>query len=156
MLLNMLAKTAAQQKSHLQLRVRNRLTLQDPWQDDDHIETSGLLAELVAYSEEMPYDLPVPMVNYFTEITVDPYIRHFNDRDGFTVKLKLRHLLDDDLEIENTKVRLSSTVFGFSREIWLENPDPIVLKTGFNTIRVSANVCYQPCTFWEVSLTSSF
>jgi hypothetical protein len=140
MLLNMLAKTAAQQKSHLELRLRQRFTLKDPWQDDDHIETSGLLTELVAYSDELPYDLSVPMIRYFTDIAVEPYIQHYENKDGFSITLKLRHLLDDSLEIDNTRVRLITISDGPSREIWLENGDSIELIPGMNSIRVGANV----------------
>jgi hypothetical protein len=136
----MLAKTAAQQKSHLELGLRHRLTSRDPWQDDDQIETGGLLVELIACSTEMPYDLPVPMVRYFTDIAVEPYIRHHDHRDGFSIKLKIRHLLEDDLEIDSTRVRLTTTSDGPSREIWLENDDSIHLKSGLNNIRVGANV----------------
>jgi hypothetical protein len=140
MVLNMLEKTAAQQKSHLELRLRQRLTPSDPWQDDDQIETRGLLPEVVAYSDELPYDLPVPMVRYFTDIAVEPYIRHYDHKDGFTVKLKMRHLLDDALQIDNTRVRLTSISDGPSREIWLENNDSVELRSGVNSIRVGANV----------------
>jgi len=140
MLLNMLAKTAAQQKSHQRIRLRSRLAPQDPWQDDDHIETNDLLAELVTYSADLPYDLPVSMKRYFTDIAVKPYIQHFNDTDGFSLELRLRHLLGDDLEIESTKVRLTSVSDGPTREIWLISENPVVLKTGMNNIRVGASV----------------
>ncbi|KAF2432160.1 hypothetical protein EJ08DRAFT_136502 [Tothia fuscella] len=140
MLLSMLGKTAAQQKSHLHLKLRSRFTAQDPWQDYDRVETMGMLPELVSYSDQLPYDVCVPMGKYFTEITVEPHIRHFEDKDGFSLQLKLRHLLDDDLEVNSTRIRLTSTVIGLSRELWLENQDHITLRTGLNSIRVAANI----------------
>jgi hypothetical protein len=140
MLLNMLAKTAAQQKSHLELRLRQHLTPEDPWQDDDHIETKGILSEVITYSDGLPYDMSVPMGRYFTDIAVEPYIKHHDNKDGFSVNVKLRHLLDDTLEINSTRVRLSTVSDGPSREIWLENGDSIVLKSGLNSISVSTNV----------------
>jgi hypothetical protein len=143
MLLNMLAKTAAQQKSHLELRLRQRFTSRDPWQDDDHIDTSGLLTELIAYSGELPYDLSVPMSRYFTDIAVEPYIQHYENKDGFSIILKLQHLLDDPLEVDNTRVRLTTISDNPSREIWLENGDSIELTSGMNSIRVGTNVSVQ-------------
>jgi hypothetical protein len=140
MLLSMLAKTAAQQKSHLELKLRQRFTAKDPWQDDDQIETRGLLAELVAYSEELPYDLSVPIVRYFTDITVEPFIRHFDHKDGFSIKLKMRHLLDDALQIDQTRVRLTTISDGASRDIWLESGESMEIIPGLNNIRVGANV----------------
>lgn len=146
MLLSMLAKTAAQQKSHLQLRLRQRLTTQDPWQDDDHIETSGILAELVEYSAELPYDMPVKMDKYFTDIAVDPHIKHSNESDGFSIRIKFRHLLDDNLEVDGVRVRLSNISDKISRGFWLESESLSVLHSGMNSLHAHANVCVRGIT----------
>jgi hypothetical protein len=143
MLLNLLARSAAREKSYLELRQRKRpfTTNSGPWLDDDLMDIESSLDELITYSEALPYDRPVPMERYFSDVNVDSYVGHFNDRDGVSLRIKLRHLLHESLTIDKTVLRLRLADNGTSREISLENGDAVELKTGLNSISVHANVC---------------
>jgi hypothetical protein len=143
MLLNLLARSAAREKSYLELRQRKRplASVNGPWLDDDLTDIESSLDELITYSEALPYDRPVPMERYFSDINIEPYIRHFDDRDGFSLQIKLHHLLHENLTINKTVLRLKMADDGTSRELSLENSDAVELKTGLNSISVHANVC---------------
>ncbi|KAF1982161.1 hypothetical protein K402DRAFT_424748 [Aulographum hederae CBS 113979] len=148
-LLQLLAKSAARAKSKIDLRVRLPSAAADEsenprdlyrWLDDDSINTDGVLNELVTFSDELPYDIPTPMLDYFADVVVEPFIRHFDDRDGFMFRLRFRHLLDDDLVIDQARVRLVSTSPGQNREIWVESNEPCTVKQGVTKVWLKSNV----------------
>lgn len=143
MLLNLLGRSASREKSYLELRQRKRplANSSGPWVDEDLMDTGSSLDELITYSETLPYDRPVAMERFFSDINVEPYIRHFDDRDGFSLRIKIRHLLHESLTVDKTVLRLRMADDGTTREISLENLDAVELKTGMNSISVHANVC---------------
>lgn len=143
MLLTLLALSAAREKSYLELRQRKRplASSSGPWLDDDLMDIGSSLEELVSYSEALPYDRPVAMERYFSDINIEPHIHHYDDRDGFSLRVKLRHLLQESLVVDKTVLRLKLAEAGTSREIVLESSDAIELKTGLNSILVHSNVC---------------
>lgn len=143
MLLNLLARSVSREKSYLELRQRKRplANSSGPWLDEDLMDSKSSLDELVSYSESLPYERYVAMERYFSDITVEPYVRHFEDRDGFSLQIKLRHLLHESLTVDKTVLRLKMAGEGTTREISLENGDAVELKTGMNSISIYANVC---------------
>jgi trafficking protein particle complex subunit 10 len=139
MLLNLLSKCVAQRKASRQLRLRlTRST--DPWLSEESIDDEGIITEVLAQSEELPYELTVPMEHYFAEITVDPFIRHFPDTDGFQVRVKFRHLLNEPMTFQKVKLLLRSVTSGIGHEIWLESEDPVEVKSGAAAIVLSSHI----------------
>ncbi|KAF2462434.1 hypothetical protein BDY21DRAFT_331414 [Lineolata rhizophorae] len=124
------------------------------WLDDGHITTAGYLTELVECSAGLPYDMMVPMSQYFADTTVDPHIRHVPGRDGFRLLLRFTHLLEDDLLVNKVKLRLarmdgaapsaggnSSQQPQPGREIWLDGPDaPLNVRRGSVRVWLDSNV----------------
>ncbi|EKG21033.1 hypothetical protein MPH_01662 [Macrophomina phaseolina MS6] len=138
-LLDLLAKSAANQKPSLSVNMRGS-SGPTPWLDDDRLDTTGVLKELVAFSEELPYDVPAPMSRYFSNIIVNPYIRHFEDQDGFQMSISFRHLLEDDIDIDKAKIRLVSMDPGENRDVWLETKEKLEIKQGQTTTWLHTNV----------------
>ncbi len=159
--LTLLAKSAANEQARLlpRMRISDTATVaaeQDQpetnWLDEDYLDTIGYLRELVTFSETMSHNVSVPFQKYFSNVHVEPYVRHFPDRDGFQLKLRFRHLLEDDILVHKASVRLTSTAPGHNRDILLESTEPVRLTRGSVKIWVCTNVCITACT--EILLTT--
>jgi len=161
-LLQLLAKSASKEKARLVPKVRlpsstgrsKELPVDDHrWLDDDFIDTHTLLAELVESSDGLPYDVQTSMTDFFANVVVEPHIRHFADKDGFQMRLRFRHLLEDDLPIEEASIRLVSTAPGHNREVWVGSEEPLVVKRGFQTLWLSSSVrTYGRCHHGKIVL----
>ncbi|KAK5015312.1 hypothetical protein LTR60_002935, partial [Cryomyces antarcticus] len=111
-----------------------------PWADDDSVHFAGYLGDLIAFSEELPQNVVVPLSDYFGDINVEPYIRHYDGKDGFQLRLQFKHLLVDEITVQRAKVRLVSGLSGQSREVWLENAGPFRLIRGLMKFWLDSNV----------------
>ncbi|KAF2016610.1 TMEM1 family protein-like protein [Aaosphaeria arxii CBS 175.79] len=143
-LLDLLAKSAANAKS---LRSSFRRTSAGPgthsanhWLDDDKVNTTGILRELIDFSEQLPYDVTVPMLDYFSDISVEPYVKHFEDKDGFQLRVSFRHLLEDQVTVQKVRIRLVGASTEQGKEIWLESDGPFEVKKGLCHLWLSSNV----------------
>ncbi|KAF3041496.1 hypothetical protein E8E12_001675 [Didymella heteroderae] len=110
------------------------------WLNDDKVDTGGVLSELVNFSQQLPYDVSVQMADYFTDIAVEPYLRHYEDKDGFQLRLQFRHILEDEVEIRAAKVRLVSANSTTAKDIWLETPEAITIRKGLIRLWVGCNI----------------
>lgn len=137
-LLDLLAKAAASRMSIRTSSKRNSTKdlsqMPRDWLNDDKVDTTGVFQELVDYSPQLPYDMTVQMAKYFGDVSVEPYVRHYDEKDGFQLQLQFRHLLEDEIEIRAAKVRLVSTGSTQAKEIWLEHNAPMHLKKGLNRL----------------------
>jgi hypothetical protein len=144
-LLDLLAKSAASRMSFQTTSRRadaNDISdMPRDWLNDDKVDTSGIFNELIDFSQQLPYDVSVPMPKYFGNISVEPYVRHYDDHDGFQLRLHFRHILEDEIEIKAAKVRLVSAESSQGKDIWLESTNPTQLKKGPNRIWLGCNVC---------------
>ncbi|KAF2002968.1 TMEM1 family protein-like protein [Amniculicola lignicola CBS 123094] len=138
-LLNLLSKSAADRKSIRSVLGRNP-TESKPWLDDNKVDTTGVLTELIHFSGQLSYDVEVPMAKYFGDITVEPYVRHFENKDGFQLRLQFRHVLEDEIDLKKAKVRLSSTTSAQGKDIWLESSGTLKLEKGLCRLWVDSNV----------------
>lgn len=143
-LLDLLAKSAASRMSFQ--TTSRRASANDisdmprDWLNDDKVNTSGIFTELVEFSQQLPYDVTVQMPKYFGDISVVPYVRHYDDKDGFQLRLQFRHVLEDNIEIKAAKVRLVSADSTQAKDIWLESSEPTQLQKGLARIWVGCNV----------------
>jgi len=148
-LLHLLARSAAQKRSSMVPRVKypsgtnvERDSRKDDltWLNDDFVNTEGFLTELIAYSDQLPQNISVSMWQYFDNVVLEPYLRHYPDKDGFQLRLCIGHLLEDDLHVDQVKVRLLSESSGQSAEVWLESEGSLRLRRGINKIWLDTNV----------------
>lgn len=110
------------------------------WLDEDAIDLNGTLAELVAFSETLPYNFSAQLTDFFGDVVVSPEIIHLADRDGFQLHLQFRHLLGDELTLDRIRVRLTDPK-ETSPEIWLDSPGKVTLFRGVVKVTVQSNVC---------------
>ncbi|KAF1363866.1 hypothetical protein EJ07DRAFT_151952 [Lizonia empirigonia] len=110
------------------------------WLNDDTVDTGGVLNEVVNYSQQLPYDVSAQMADYFTDIVVEPYVRHYEDKDGFQLRLQFRHILEDEIEVRAAKIRLVSANSTTARDIWLETPEAMTIKKGLTRVWLGCNI----------------
>ncbi|KAF9700961.1 hypothetical protein EKO04_000152 [Ascochyta lentis] len=110
------------------------------WLNDDKVDTGGVLNELVNYSQQLPYDVSVQMADYFTDVLVEPYVRHYDEKDGFQLRLQFRHILEDEIEIRAAKIRLVSANSTTAKDIWLETPEAMTVKKGLTRVWLGCNI----------------
>ncbi|KAK7539875.1 uncharacterized protein J3D65DRAFT_301218 [Phyllosticta citribraziliensis] len=140
-LLDLLAKSVGNRKSCRSLKLHKAGAAGGmPWLDDDQLDTTGILKQLTDFSADMPYDVQAPMERYFADIAVEPYIYHYDDRDGFKLKLTFRHLLEDDVVVDKAKVRLAPMEPGESRDVWLETSEKLEIGQGTANVWLHTNV----------------
>lgn len=101
---------------------------------------SALFEDLVTYSRSLPYDISVPLNNYFDDLEIDRCIHNFDDRDGFELSFSLRQLLASEITIDTVKARLTSTKEGQSDELWLSNNGGETLGDNPTRIKLSTTV----------------
>ncbi|GAB7352948.1 hypothetical protein MBLNU459_g3523t3 [Dothideomycetes sp. NU459] len=109
------------------------------WVDEETIDVGGFLDELVVFSDELPYNFIASMMDFFTDIRVDPEVLHYTDKDGFSLRLQFRNLFEDMVDLDRIKLRL--VLAGDpSREIWLESAGIVNLRSGVVKLNVSSNI----------------
>ncbi|KZM24588.1 hypothetical protein ST47_g4319 [Ascochyta rabiei] len=143
-LLDLLARSSA---SRISLSSSSRRASDDDtssmpqnWLNDDRVDTGGVLNELVTYSQQLPYDVSVQMADYFTDVIVEPYVRHYEDKDGFQLRLQFRHILEDEIEIRAAKIRLVSADSTTAKDVWLKTPEAMTIKRGLTRVWLGCNV----------------
>ncbi|KAI9803994.1 MAG: hypothetical protein M1833_000275 [Piccolia ochrophora] len=94
----------------------------------------SLFGDLLSNSNDLPYQITVPLEKLFGSIKVMPHIRHFDDKDGFQVQLCLRYMLPHHIQVQTAKVCLKGVGINHGRELWLENNDGF--KPGSATMRL--------------------
>ncbi|KAF2024585.1 hypothetical protein EK21DRAFT_104558 [Setomelanomma holmii] len=143
-LLDLLAKSAASRMSFKTTPMRpdaiDTPMLPRDWLNDDKVDTSGVFNDLVQFSQQLPYDVTVQMSKYFGDVSVEPYVRHQEDKDGFQLRLQFRHILEDEVEIKAAKVRLVCADNAQAKDIWLENAEAMQLRKGLNKLWLECNV----------------
>ncbi|KAH8716891.1 hypothetical protein GQ44DRAFT_713193 [Phaeosphaeriaceae sp. PMI808] len=143
-LLDLLAKSAASRMSFSTTSKRadaNDISdMPRDWLNDDKVDTVGVFNELVGFSQQLPYDITVQMPKYFGDISVEPYVRHYDEKDGFQLRFHFRHILEDNIEIKAAKVRLVSADPSQSKDIWLEHSEPMQLRKGLNRLWLGCNI----------------
>lgn len=143
-LLDLLARSSASRISFSSASGRTNddavSSMPSDWLNDDKIDTNGVLDELTNYSQQLPYDVSVQMAEYFTDIAVEQYLRHYEDKDGFQLRLQFRHVLEDEIEIRAAKIRLVSATSTTAKDIWLETPQALTIKKGLTRVWLGCNV----------------
>ncbi|KAF2826567.1 TMEM1 family protein-like protein [Ophiobolus disseminans] len=140
-LLDLLAKSAASRMSFAARTDSKDISNMPPdWYNDDKVDTSNVFNELLEFSQQLPYDVTVPMSKYFGDVFVEPYLHHHVGSDGFQLRLQLQHVLEDDITLKVSRLRLTPAESNQGKEIWLESAEPTKLKKGLNHIWLACNI----------------
>ena len=86
--------------------------------EEDNFDARCLLQDVIAYSEALAKEITLPMTSYFDDIQLDHHIGHYDDRDGFKYKIRFRHVLEDEVDLDQVSVRLVCAN-DRNQEIWL-------------------------------------
>ncbi|KAF2857438.1 hypothetical protein K470DRAFT_283809 [Piedraia hortae CBS 480.64] len=98
------------------------------------VDVTGLLDEVISLSEDLPQDLMRPAEQFFTSICLGIECHHCEE-DGFTLNLRFRHVLVD--EVEMTIKALLVSVDDSSQTIDLCSA-PTIIRKGLNQVQLRA------------------
>ena len=146
-MLNMYAYCLKQMNRHeeyiqVRLKIVAKLYLQHTPQ---LLETFGKktssLTDLLLASAALTHQLTVPMGDYFGSISVDPYVRPYEDHDGFCLHLLLANLTSDAIKAHEVRVKLIPVDEDHQTELWLVTTDVTLKSQGPVSITVGTKVC---------------
>ena len=98
------------------------------------------LEDAVNVSKTLEKKFSVPIENYFGGFMIDPRIRHMDGRDGFSVQLRLCHILQEQLQAQKVSIRLVSTGDDQRSELWVSTLNPPICRFGWVTIHTESLV----------------
>lgn len=98
-----------------------------------------LLADILNISASLSSNVVISMGDVFANTTIDPYIRHLDEQDGFIVYLKFRFLLGSNLTTDCVRLKLKSIKPPF-RELWVESYTSTPIASGDNVVELRSNV----------------
>lgn len=101
------------------------------------------LEDAVAVSRSLQSGLSVPIDHYFGEAVLDPQIRHQDNKDGFSMHLSLHHVVEENLMVDEVKIRLVGVDEDQRSELLLSQVKPPCWKSGLVTI-VALSQVMQP------------
>ncbi|KAK3680957.1 hypothetical protein LTR37_021013 [Vermiconidia calcicola] len=104
---------------------------------DEMAHVEGVLPDVVAFSDNLDEVVSTPAEAYFSDIELEREVSHY-DRDGFALCLRLRHLLDDKLQLDEISARLVHAD-DQNADIWLSSSS-ITLTRGLNEVRLESSV----------------
>lgn len=105
--------------------------------DSDDLDSTGLFREAAGVADGLESEEVQPLKDFFSGVELGRIISHHDQTDAIQLPLGLDHVLDDDLEFDQARVRLVS-IHDPLQEVWLENNARVVLKPGANMIALEA------------------
>ncbi|KFY31145.1 hypothetical protein V493_01355 [Pseudogymnoascus sp. VKM F-4281 (FW-2241)] len=144
----LLAKAAGHAKSDHFRKSGVKLGQEDALEALEDVSVDGYLTELMTVVPTLQHDFAVSLKCFFARIEVEGAARYHEGRDSFSIQLKLRYLLPDDLHIDKAKARLVPTMAGQARDIWLDLQEPMDLKPGINRLQFQSNVSIPMDVLW--------
>ena len=98
------------------------------------------LKDIMAASTSLEQPVSVPMDQYFDHVTLDKYLQHASDHDGFTLLLKFKSLLPGSLEAQSIRVKLTSAGEEPCSDLWLAVDGLQLIRAGHNQIKLRSKV----------------
>ena len=113
----------------------------------DDIGTQGTkatptqLASVIIASKGLKAPVSTPMKDYFDQVRVSPFLKHFPIKDGFQLMLHLRPLMLNNIQVDQIKIKIVSVGEKIPGEIWLVSDGPLLLEPKPAEIPLDASVC---------------
>ncbi|KAJ5682296.1 hypothetical protein N7462_005461 [Penicillium macrosclerotiorum] len=139
-MLRLLAKFAAYAQSKLSVRQRALSTPPSILQLE---QLAGYVSDLFQGAQSLQKDVTASMLEFFTDLRVDPAIRFYDDKDGFQIQLSLRFLLGPQIEIDSIKVRLVSANGSQTAEHWIEASGQFLVKSSMTKVLIDSSTTLQ-------------
>jgi trafficking protein particle complex subunit 10 len=105
--------------------------------DDEDVDISGLFGEVLSDSSGLSRTISRPAEQYFDQVDLDRAVVHLDAKDGFGLQLRFRHLLDDEITLDEVSARLIS-LDDPNQEVWLRSSEPVTLKQGLNQVQLES------------------
>ncbi|QGA17818.1 hypothetical protein EYB26_005494 [Talaromyces marneffei] len=139
-MLRLLSLYASYTQSNLSPRQKASLAVSDTSFESN---VSPYVEELLQASKSIAKEVNVPLSSFFGDLVVDPEIKHYEDKDGFQMHIKLRCLLDKDIVADSIKIRLVGAPGTLSNEVWLENTGDIKIKSKTTRLSIDSSTTLQ-------------
>ncbi|OKL63792.1 hypothetical protein UA08_00755 [Talaromyces atroroseus] len=139
-LLRLLSQYASYTQSYLSPSQKASVAASDTSVESN---VSPYIEELLQASKDLAKEINVPLSSFFGGIVIEPEIKHYEDKDGFQMHIKLRFLLGKDLIAESIKVRLVGATGTLSNDIWLENTGETVIKSRTSRLSIDSATTLQ-------------
>lgn len=132
--LQILAKSTHRSRPSITLAKQNSL--------QESRDLGHYLEEIINASKSLERTLSAPLSSYFSEVSLDPHIQHFEERDGFYTTLKLQNLMPEAFEAHEVRVKLVGVNVEQRCNIWLSTGGPELVRQGSNQVIVQTTVCH--------------
>lgn len=140
-MLRLLSQYASYTQSSLSPRQKASVAASDTSFESN---VSPYVEELLQASKGIAKEVNIPLSSFFGDLVVDPEIKHYEDKDGFQMTIRLRCLLDKDMVADSIKVRLVGATGTLSNEVWLESTGDIVIKSKTTRLSIDSSVSNWP------------
>ena len=104
---------------------------------DEIDDESGSLSEVVAFSARLSQDVTRSLDQYFSDIELGREVKHHKDKDGFALRLRFRHVLDDEVNLDQVSARLVN-VDEPNHEIWMYSDGAVQIAPGMVELDLEA------------------
>lgn len=122
----------------------------------DHLtrNTDKYLKDLLRISKKLEQPVTALLTDFFSEISIRPYLEHFESKDGFRVAIDIGNVMLDGIYIQRLQLRLLSADEGLGREVWLSSEGSVKMDRhrSRTTVFVTSTVCNAPCFDGEAYL----
>lgn len=130
------------------LQILAKATRQGPMsfftkQDTPHVPGGfgHYLRDIIKASESLEGTISAPLGRHFGNVSLEPYIQHFKERDGFQLSLELESLMPEAFEAHSIRVKLVSVNEEQRCNIWLGTETRVYLRQGPNRVIIQTTVC---------------
>ena len=106
--------------------------------DEKFGEVEGMLNEVIDFSANMDEHIESPAEPFFADIRLEQEVMHRDDRDGFSLRLRLRSLLDDSIKLDHVSAKLVQ-VDDPLQEVWFASTAALNLRPGRNVVDLETN-----------------
>lgn len=134
--LKLLSKAATSERD----RIQSKGALKLGGEPKDHPGTEvfqGFLPDFLDAAKSFGKEVKHSLQNFFTNIELEGTPVYDDDQDSFSLTLKLRSVLADQLPVDTAMLRIVTA--GGARELCLENTDVVMLKPGRNKVQLRCN-----------------
>ena len=101
------------------------------------------LVDLIRASDKVDGQITVPLANYFTDMSVCPYVGYFEGSDGFELELRLQNAVKESFKATSMRVQIISISDDSPDSIWLSCETGLVIRQGLNKVKVASKVSVQ-------------
>ena len=102
--------------------------------------TPTQLTSVISASKGLKATVSTPMKDFFDQVRVSPFLKHFPTKDGFQLMLHLRPLMLNNIQVDQIKIKIVSVGEKIPSDIWLGSDGPLLLKPKPAEIPLNASV----------------